>query len=757
MPHTSHKTILFFSPTPSHPQSAGNRARIYNLAKALQETGFKIIFVYYTQEGLNKRQQELMEEEWDKFYSIEKNTHAKFPHKGYYLVDDWYQEGLGETIREIAIKHAIDIFLCSYIFQSKILDFIPSYITKIIDTHDRFSDRHFMLQSLGLKPDFFYTVASQESIALQRADRIFAIQEKEAEFFASITNKEIKVLGHIQAKHFLPQKHIQEKFVVGVVGSANSVNTLSMQKFLDLFIKTKEPSIQLKIAGSLCKNLAIKHPNVELLGYVEDIQAFYDEVDIVINPLVLGTGLKIKTVEALSYAKPILSTAIGFEGIRTSSPLHLHQDLEALLSSLLDVAKQKEILIPRLYDLSKEIFISYSQQERKKLQTYIAPKKETMPILIITHIDFWNQNLGSKNRLFDLVKHLLEKLEVLVLYINPKRSNDQDTINRLGLSKNVLFAQELETSQDVDIAPLHEFIQKHSVLQSFVDENLYKKMATFLNHYTFEKVIVEYIHLSYFFPLFRGAQTYLDTHDIMFKRYETFKQNNQKHWIEITKDEEFALFNEYNYILSIQKHEHRFLQENKINSLLVPYSFKITKQKKLDSKKAIIFIGGNTLANQDSVKWFLQNIWDLFIPCDYTFEVYGDICHSVQENRKKKIFTKGRIDDLDTLYSYNDLIAINPVHIGGGLKIKNVEALCSSLALLTTSQGAFGLEDGIGEAFLVADTVDTFKDKLLALIVSKKLRDALAYNAVKYAQKNFHSDVCYAKLIQLLQEKEGNK
>jgi len=746
-------TILYFSPTPSHPQSAGNRSRIYNLAKALQESGHKIIFVYYTQEGLTKQQHKEMREMWDELYIFEKTIHPRVRVEGYYFIDDWYQEGLGEEIAQIALKHKIDTILCSYVFQSKILDFLPDTITKIIDTHDKFSNRHLMLQEEGLTPDFFYTVPKQETIALNRADKVIAIQEKEAEFFRSITKTQIATLGHIQAQNFLDTKREEQKLVVGFVGSANSVNIRSLERFLELYKKSDlDKQLTLRIAGSICKKVTVKDPNIELLGFVESLDNFYKEVDLIINPLILGTGLKIKTIEALSYGKAIVSTAIGFEGIASLSPLHHLAELSLMLQELRTLADNRDE-VKKLEELSRTIYTDIIAKERENIEEIFTPIKKE-PLLIVTHIDFWNQDLGSKNRLFDMVQYLLKSEELLVVYINPKRKNDQKVINKHNLAKNVIFLQDIEEIEGIELKALHSFIEKHPVLQSFVDEKNYKKLATFLQSYSFKKVIIEYIHLSYFLPLFPKQQSYLDTHDIMFKRYETFKKNKQKHWIEISQAEEFALFKEYDYVLSIQKHEHMFLKEHNINSLLVPYSFKISQTQKKQSKKAIIFIGGNTLANQDAINWFLKNIWDLFVPCDYALEIYGDICHSVQANNKKKIFTKGRIENLDTLYAYKDLIAINPVNIGGGLKIKNVEALCSGLALLTSWQGAFGLEDGINEAFLVADSVDDFKNKLLALMLSKKLRDKLSYNAVQYAKENFHSDVCYAELARLIRSDE---
>jgi len=49
------------------------------------------------------------------------------------------------------------------------------------------------------------------------------------------------------------------------------------------------------------------------------VGGFYDKCGFVVNPCLSGTGLKIKSVEALSYCKPLITTPEGAEGIADSS------------------------------------------------------------------------------------------------------------------------------------------------------------------------------------------------------------------------------------------------------------------------------------------------------------------------------------------------------------------------------------------------------------------------------------------------------
>ena len=52
-----------------------------------------------------------------------------------------------------------------------------------------------------------------------------------------------------------------------------------------------------------------------MLGPVDDLDPVYRRARVVVNPAVAGTGLKIKTVEALSRLRPIVTWPNGAEGL----------------------------------------------------------------------------------------------------------------------------------------------------------------------------------------------------------------------------------------------------------------------------------------------------------------------------------------------------------------------------------------------------------------------------------------------------------
>lgn len=87
------------------------------------------------------------------------------------------------------------------------------------------------------------------------------------------------------------------------------------------FITQVAPRIayDVRVVGSCCKNPALGGlslpDNVYLEGFVDDLSAYYRGAAFVVAPIFSGSGMKTKTVEAMSYGKSIVGTDEAFVGI----------------------------------------------------------------------------------------------------------------------------------------------------------------------------------------------------------------------------------------------------------------------------------------------------------------------------------------------------------------------------------------------------------------------------------------------------------
>ncbi len=83
----------------------------------------------------------------------------------------------------------------------------------------------------------------------------------------------------------------------------------------------KSPDLSLVIAGAgngeWVKSYLSRpsHPRIRFLGRVAELAPLYRETVASIVPIFLGSGTRVKAIEASSYSRPCISTAIGVEGI----------------------------------------------------------------------------------------------------------------------------------------------------------------------------------------------------------------------------------------------------------------------------------------------------------------------------------------------------------------------------------------------------------------------------------------------------------
>lgn len=108
------------------------------------------------------------------------------------------------------------------------------------------------------------------------------------------------------------------------VGGAHPPNREGLGTFVrECFLPLLAPlGVRLAVAGRAGEGLH-DHPQIELLRRVEDLAPLYASAKLAIVPLLRGTGLSLKTAEALSMGKAILATPVGLRGLGAPHELGL--------------------------------------------------------------------------------------------------------------------------------------------------------------------------------------------------------------------------------------------------------------------------------------------------------------------------------------------------------------------------------------------------------------------------------------------------
>lgn len=322
------RKILVVSPTPTHPQTAGNRTRVDGLLSGLRQLGHDVYFCHIRNEPGDEQ---AMRRIWgDRFVSLpyqrpnrpsmrlKKKILSLFDPNARYIfgIDDWYDGSVDAPIRELHRRVRFDAVIVEYVFFSRVLELFGPDVLKIVDTHDVFTDRHLKYLQNGQVPQWYSTTRDQEAKALNRADVTIAIQDLERDFFSGLTRKKVITIGHIVA---LREASPPTGHRILFVASDNPINSAGINQFIaEAFPEIREhvPDAELVLAGSVCKAVADASGIVKL-GRVDDLVPVYESAAVVVNPVRFNTGLSIKNLEALGYSQVLITAPAGAEGLES--------------------------------------------------------------------------------------------------------------------------------------------------------------------------------------------------------------------------------------------------------------------------------------------------------------------------------------------------------------------------------------------------------------------------------------------------------
>ncbi|MFC7608249.1 glycosyltransferase [Teichococcus aestuarii] len=298
-----------------------------------------------------------MERFWNEFHFLPSLPLPEPKFARHWGLDDWCPDALCAAVAELHARKHYDAVLVNYVWMSKVLVGLDNTL-KIIDTHDLFGDRHKIAIREGMEPRWYFTSLSEEDRGFNRADLLLGIQDRETAEIASRVDVPAMVIGHLMPPRFLMEpSHKPPRFTFGYLGSGNPWNIRSIQALDDAL--ASGPAMDWMLAGSILKQPLTLKTSPYRFGFVKELKDFYNDVQCVINPMLGGTGLKIKTVEALSYGRPVIGTVDAFIGLPVQHEAHKLQSVEACAEMMCEYTKNSS-LQEEIELASRALYFSYA-------------------------------------------------------------------------------------------------------------------------------------------------------------------------------------------------------------------------------------------------------------------------------------------------------------------------------------------------------------------------------------------------------------
>lgn len=321
------------------PPKEGGPIAMYHLAKALISAGHQVDVLAVSTPKFSPDNQTI-ENHTDKLYNIEtefintnisvKGAFMAFLKAKPYHVERFISQRFSEKLLQKVKQHQYDLVIFETLYMAPYLRVVRENSNAVC-----------VLRSHNIEHQIWKRVAFNEKNPLKRkyiqylADKLRTYENSKIPEFdavACISNYE-KQYYHLIAPDTASEVvpfgiQIPETPLQGYEGSGfyhmgsmdwmpNIEGIKWLLKYVVPVIEKNAPEIRVNLAG---RNMPAwvyenKSPVLNVIGEVDDAAKFIGSQSVLLVPLLSGSGIRIKIIEAMSMGKAVISTTTGAEGI----------------------------------------------------------------------------------------------------------------------------------------------------------------------------------------------------------------------------------------------------------------------------------------------------------------------------------------------------------------------------------------------------------------------------------------------------------
>lgn len=334
------KKILYFFPKMSLKNNAGNVTRVISLLKYFKSRDISVDF--YGLKNWNIKWSDdlpdLMLETklvdrvfWGEIKPPKENPIKRFitfkipeffkrkyykssktfkPYSSFYLV---------KQFDEILEENEYDFIVINYVLWVNLIKYSKHLKNAhtIVDTQDFLSvhaSKNNRLMKRKKAGDYF----QEEIDGLSCFDEVWAVSVDEYYIFSQFLNNNVKLVPNIPLATLNTSKKIDysdRKYDIIYVASENPWNQMSSKWFLSDVYPLLPKNLSICIIGKINEYIKEEYSNIEKIHFVEDLGEMYANSRISICPMLEGTGIKLKIIEAMSFGLPIVTNIRGIDGL----------------------------------------------------------------------------------------------------------------------------------------------------------------------------------------------------------------------------------------------------------------------------------------------------------------------------------------------------------------------------------------------------------------------------------------------------------
>ncbi|MEX2397655.1 MAG: glycosyltransferase family 4 protein, partial [Balneolales bacterium] len=325
--------LLPFSPVPT---DFGGALRVFYLLKSLASEHEVTVLVISTPEKTKLfrkifdgvvKEIHLVPEPWTRNYKRLAQLYSIFSSRSYFNMNS-FSKRIQPEIDKLLNENDFDVVHSE--FPAMGCYKINTDLIRVNDAHNVEHDnfrKMWLNQRSPLRKWYYYRefkkVTREEVTTLNNQDALLVTSEEDIAILKRCLNNVPAYLvpNGVDTSYFKPSNGVSEPFSIVFTGMmAYTPNDDGILWFLDeIFpiIRKKIPQAKIYIVGKRpterLQRRQSKH--VIVTGYVDDVRPYVWKSSIFVVPLRMGSGTRLKVVEALAMKKPVVSTTLGCEGI----------------------------------------------------------------------------------------------------------------------------------------------------------------------------------------------------------------------------------------------------------------------------------------------------------------------------------------------------------------------------------------------------------------------------------------------------------
>lgn len=234
---------------------------------------------------------------------------------GYKMYFPWNEKKILDNIKKISP----DIIFFDGIQVGSIIQKIPNNIYTIVFEHNCEKKYYYLkIKHEGLIFLIEYLAISRcERIAVTKCDKLICINKRDAMNIFELYSRKADTLLPISFENKFQKEKVQKNTNKELlfIGSNFGPNVEGISWFVKNVMSVLS-DYKLYIVG---KNFEeekekLERKNVIVVGTVDNLEDYYYNYQVIVIPIFYGSGMKVKTAEAMMYGKTILATDEALEG-----------------------------------------------------------------------------------------------------------------------------------------------------------------------------------------------------------------------------------------------------------------------------------------------------------------------------------------------------------------------------------------------------------------------------------------------------------